>query len=39
MKLMGTISVDFNVADQLLSVFIRYLEKHGSTMRQYISHS
>jgi hypothetical protein len=39
MKLLGIISVDFGVTDQLLirfSAFVRYWRKNGSTMRQYI---
>jgi hypothetical protein len=42
MKLLGTISVGFDVTDQLLItifVFIRYWRKNVSTMRQYISYS
>jgi hypothetical protein len=38
-KLLGTISVDFNVLDQLLirySVFFIYQRKNGSIMEQYI---
>ena len=37
MKLLGIISVDFDVTGQLLiiySAFIRYLRKNGNTMRQ-----
>jgi hypothetical protein len=42
MKLLGAISMDFDVTDQLLirfSAFVRYWEKSGSTMRLYISYS
>jgi hypothetical protein len=42
MKLLGIISVGFDVTDQLLIrsfAFVRYLKKNGSTMRQYIRYS
>jgi hypothetical protein len=42
MKLLGIVSVDFDVTDQLMiriSAFVRYWRKNGSTMRQYISSS
>jgi hypothetical protein len=42
MKLLGIISVGFDVTNQLLitfSAFVRYWRKNGSTMRQYISYS
>jgi hypothetical protein len=41
-KLLGIISLGFNVTDQLLirfSVFVRYWRKSESTIIQYISHS
>jgi hypothetical protein len=41
LKLSQTISVDFDITNQLLirfSAFIRYWDKSGSTMRQYISY-
>jgi hypothetical protein len=41
MKLLGVISVDFNVADQVLircSVCVRYWSKSGSIMGEYISY-
>jgi hypothetical protein len=41
MKLLGIISVGFEVTDQLLirfSAFVRYWRKSGTTMRQYISY-
>jgi hypothetical protein len=41
-KLLGMISVGFDVTDQLLirfSALVRYWRKNGSTMRQYISYS
>jgi hypothetical protein len=41
MKLLGIISVGFDVTDQLLTrpfAFITYWGKNGSTMRQYISY-
>jgi hypothetical protein len=41
MKLLGTISVDFDVTDQLLirlSGFVKYWTKSWSTMRQFISY-
>jgi hypothetical protein len=40
MKLLGIISVDFYVTDQLLIrsfAFVRYWGKNGSTLRQYIA--
>jgi hypothetical protein len=42
MKLLGIISVGFDVTDQLLirfSALVRYWRKNGSTMRQYISYA
>jgi multidrug transporter EmrE-like cation transporter len=42
MKLLVTISVGFDIIDQLMmkfSAFARYWRKNGSTMRQYISYS
>jgi hypothetical protein len=42
MKLLGIISVSFDVTDQLLISIIEYvkdLRKNGSTMRQYVSYS
>jgi hypothetical protein len=42
MKLLGIISVGFDVTDQLLirfSAFVRYWRINGSTIRQYISYS
>jgi hypothetical protein len=42
MKLLGTISVEFEEADQLLiryPAFVRYWEKSESKMGQYISYS
>jgi hypothetical protein len=41
MKLLGTISVDFDLTYQLLiifSAFVRYWKRSGSTMGQYISY-
>jgi len=41
-KLLGIISVDFDVTDQLLiiySAFIKYFRNNGHTMGQYISHN
>jgi hypothetical protein len=41
MKLLGIISVGFNITDQLLTrffAFIRYWRKNESTMKQYISY-
>jgi hypothetical protein len=41
MKLLGIISVGFDVTDQLLIkffAFIIYWRKNGSTLRQYISY-
>jgi len=40
-KLLGNLSVDFNVAGQLLimnSAFVKYLRKNGNTMKQCISY-
>jgi hypothetical protein len=40
MKLLGIISVGFDITDRLLirfSAFVRYWRKDGSTMRQYVS--
>jgi hypothetical protein len=40
-KLLGIISVDFDVAGQLLiiySAFVKYLRKNGNTMRHRISY-
>jgi hypothetical protein len=40
-KLMGIISVDLSITDQLMirySVFVRYWRKFGSIMGQYISY-
>jgi hypothetical protein len=40
MKLLGIISMDFDVTDQLLirfPAFVRYWRRNWSTMRQYIS--
>jgi hypothetical protein len=42
MKLLGIISVDFQVNDQLLIgsfSYVRYWRKNCSTMRQYINYS
>jgi hypothetical protein len=41
MKLLGIISVGFDVIDQLLIrffAFVRYWRKNGSTMKHYISY-
>jgi len=41
MKLLGIISVDFDVTDQLLmsySLFVRYWRESGSIVGQYISY-
>jgi hypothetical protein len=41
MKILGIISVDFNVTDQLLIkyfAFVRYWRKNKSTMGEYISY-
>jgi hypothetical protein len=40
-KLMGIISVDFDVTVRLLiiySAFVKYFKKNGNTRRQYISY-
>jgi hypothetical protein len=40
-KLLGIISVDFDVTGQLLiiySAFVKYLKKNGNTMRQCINY-
>jgi hypothetical protein len=40
-KLLGIISVDFDITDQLLiiySAFVKYLRKNGNKMRQSISY-
>jgi hypothetical protein len=42
MKLLGIISVGFNITDQLLIrsfAFVKILEEKGGAMRQYISYS
>jgi hypothetical protein len=42
MKLLGIISVGFDITDQLqirFSAFVRYWSKNWRTMRQYISYS
>jgi hypothetical protein len=41
MKLMGIISVDFDIAGQLLvilSEIVKYLIKNGNTVRQCVGH-
>jgi len=40
-KLLGIISVDFDITDQLLTIysaFIKFFRNNGNTMGQYISH-